>query len=65
MISTMIGIGMLKKVDGTSIYELTGEAFALLKEPKWHERYAELLSWVSIVAAILSIILMLRELRIV
>lgn len=72
MISAMVGIGMLKKTDGSSIYELTGEAFALLIEPKWHERHAELLSWVSIVsgifstaAVILSIILMLRELGIV
>lgn len=65
MISTMVGIGMLKKVDGSNIYELTAEAFALLKEPKWHERHAEFLSWVSIAAAILSMILMLRELGIV
>lgn len=64
MISTMVGIGMLEKIDVSNIYELTGEAFALLKEPKWHERHAELLSWVSIGAAILSIILMLRELGI-
>ena len=65
MISTMVGIGLLKKVDVSNIYELTSEAFALLKKPKWHERYAELLSWVSIVAMFLSIILMLRELGIV
>lgn len=65
MFSTLVGIGMLKKVDVSNIYELTGEAFALLKEPKWHERHAEFLSLVSIVAMILSIILMLRELGIV
>ena len=72
MISTMVGIGMLKRVDGTSIYELTGEAFALLRKLKWHERHAKFLSGVSIVsgifstvAVILSIILMLRELGIV
>ena len=65
MISAMVGIGLLKKVDVSNIYELTSEAFALLKKPKWHERYAELLSWVSIVAMFLSIILMLRELGIV
>ncbi len=65
VISAMVGIGLLKKVDVSNIYELTSEAFALLKKPKWHERYAELLSWVSIVAMFLSIILMLRELGIV
>lgn len=72
MITTMVGIGMLRKLDVSNIYELTGEAFALLKEPKWHERHAELISRVTIVsgifstvAVILSIILMFRELGIV
>ena len=72
MISTMVGIGLLKKVDVSNIYELTSEAFALLKKPKWYERHAEILSWASIVfgifstvAVILSSILALRELGIV
>ncbi len=66
MISAMVGIGMLKKVDGSSIYELTGEAFALLREPSWFEKYhSKMAFWVSIAAAILSIILMLKELGII
>ncbi len=65
MISTMLGIGMLRKLEVNNVFELTGEAFALLKEPKWHERHAEFLSWVSIAAAFLSIVLMLRELGII
>ena len=65
MISSMVGIGMLKRVDGSSIYELTAEAFTLLKEPKWHERHAEFLSWLTVGATILSIVLMLRELGVI
>ena len=65
MIGTMLGIGMLRKLDVNNVYELTGDAFALLKKPKWHERHAELLSWFSIMAVILSIVLMLNELRII
>ena len=65
MIATMVGIGMLKKTDVSNIYELTEAAFALLKKPKWHERHVELLSWATIVATILSIILMLREFGII
>ena len=68
MISTMVGIGMLEKVDDSNNYELTGDAFALLKKPQWHEKHAKLLSKVSIVsgilsvvAVILSIILMLKD----
>jgi len=64
MIGTMLGIGMLRKRDGDNIYELTGEAFALLKKTKWHERHVVLLSWATVVATLLSIILMLRELGI-
>lgn len=75
MLEIMLGIGVLKNVDVSNcenVYELTSEAFALLKKPKWHERHAELLSKISIVsvvfstvAVILSIILMLRELGVV
>lgn len=65
MIGTLLGIGMLRKTDVNNVYELSCEAFALLKKTKWHERHAELLSWISIIAVILSIVLMLNELRII
>ena len=63
MISAMVGIGLLKKVDDSKIYELTGEAFALLKKPSRFEKYhSKIAFWVSIVAMILSIILGLKDL---
>ena len=68
MLDIMAGTGLLEKVtvsNGENVYKLTSEAFALLKEPKWHERHAELLSWLTVTATILSIVLMLRELGVV
>ncbi len=72
VIGTLVGIGMLKKTDVGNTYELTREAFDLLKKRKWHERHAELLSWVSVVSGILSIVavilsiyLMLKQLGLV
>ncbi len=62
MISAMVGIGMLKKVDGSSIYELTGEAFALLREPSWFEKYhSKMAFWTGIMSFLMAAVLWLRE----
>ena len=64
MISTMVGFGLLRKLDKNNIYELTGQAFDLLRIPSWFEKYhSKVAFWVSIAAAVLSIALMPQRTR--
>ena len=62
MISTMAGIGMLEQVDESSIYKLSSEAFALLREPSWFEKYhSKLAFWTGIISFLMAAVLWLRE----